>query len=277
MRGWGRAVVMTCGLGRTGATAFLIFLTTVGATAAADSACRHDVIGGGRVKAVADGRGFVLDDGREVRLAGIEVPALRPEQEAGARAGEAAMAALAQLILGHEVVLRKLGGDRDRYGRISAYVTLPDGERVVQAELLGQGYARVSGRLERACAVELWQRERQARAARLGLWADPYYEVRRADDPTGIAGERGRFALVEGKIVSVRESGGTIYLNFGRRWSQDFTVTIPKRLEASFTAAGLEPKKLENRRVLIRGWVEQRGGPWIEASRPEQIEIADRI
>jgi hypothetical protein len=28
--------------------------------------------------------------------------------------------------------------------------------------------------------------------------------------------------------------------------------------------------------VRVRGWIEERGGPWIEAARPEQIEITDR-
>lgn len=43
-----------------------------------------------------------------------------------------------------------------------------------------------------------------------------------------------------------------------------------------FAAVGIEPKKLENRRVRVRGWVEERNGPRIEATRPEQIEIAER-
>ena len=77
-------------------------------------------------------------------------------------------------------------------------------------------------------------------------------------------------------MLSVRESGGTIYVNFGRRWSEDFTVTIAKRNERAFTAAGLEPKSLAGRRIRVRGWIEERGGPWIEATRPEQIEVAER-
>jgi hypothetical protein len=32
-------------------------------------------------------------------------------------------------------------------------------------------------------------------------------------------------------VLSVRESGATIYVNFGRRWTEDFTVTILKRNE----------------------------------------------
>jgi hypothetical protein len=91
-----------------------------------------------------------------------------------------------------------------------------------------------------------------------------------------LVAERGRFTVVEGKVVSVRESGGTIYMNFGRRWSQALTVTILKRNERIFAAAGLDPKTLENRRLRVRGWVEDRSGPRIEATRPEQIEIAER-
>ncbi len=72
------------------------------------------------------------------------------------------------------------------------------------------------------------------------------------------------------------KSGATIYVNFGRRWRRDFTVTILKRNARNFTAAGLEPKTLTGRRVRIRGWIEGRGGPWIEAARPEQIEFTDR-
>ena len=53
-------------------------------------------------------------------------------------------------------------------------------------------------------------------------------------------------------------------------------MTIPKRSERMFAAAGIEPKRLENRRVRVRGWVEERNGPRIEATRPEQIEIAER-
>jgi hypothetical protein len=48
-----------------------------------------------------------------------------------------------------------------------------------------------------------------------------------------------------------------------------------KRIGARFTAAGLEPKRLEGRRVRVRGFVEERGGPWIEATAPEQFEIAE--
>ena len=67
-----------------------------------------------------------------------------------------------------------------------------------------------------------------------------------------------------------------IYINFGRRWSQDFAVTILKRNQRTFSAAGLEPDKLTGRRIRVRGWIEERGGPRVEAASPAQIEVAER-
>src|SRR5580693_5158613 len=238
-------------------------------------ACGGDVIARGVVKRVSDGRTFTLDDGREVRLAAVEVPPL----ETGAAPGAAAKAALDALIGGDDIVLRRADVETDRYGRLVAYAyAVRDGDELfAQGELIASGLARVGDHVGgRACALELLKSENAARAAKLGLWADSHYDVLDAEAPTDVLARRGRFALVEGKVVSVRESGATIYVNFGRRWSEDFTVTVLKRNERNFTAAGLEPKKLSGRRIRVRGWIEERGGPWIEAARPEQIELTDR-
>jgi hypothetical protein len=97
-----------------------------------------------------------------------------------------------------------------------------------------------------------------------------------ADNPADVLAERGRFALVEGKVVSGRESGATIYVNFGRRWTEDFTATILKRNERSFATAGLEPKRLAGRRVRVRGWVEAARRALNRGDASEQIELIDR-
>jgi endonuclease YncB( thermonuclease family) len=242
------------------------------ATRPQDASCRPEPFDSGRVAAVKDARTLALADGREVRLAGLEVPAA----ETGP--GQAAIAALGAHSLGKAVTLARAGPVTDRYGRVLAQVFVDGaGGRALQDRLLEGGHARLSDRAAlQACQRDSLAFERHARAAKLGLWADPEYDLRRADRAAEIVTQRGRFAIVEGTVLSVRESGGTIYVNFGRRWSEDFTATIPKRVERSFAAAGLEPKQLERRRVRVRGWVEERGGPWIEVIRPEQIEIAER-
>ncbi len=227
------------------------------------------------VARVVDGRTFVLADGREVRLSGLEIPRAS-DDDADTDAGDRARAALEALIGGREVALRPANPATDRYGRAVAAVFVAPGGEWVQAGMIASGHALASARSGTAsCMAELLRRERAARNAKLGLWEEPYYVIPRAEGHAAVAAERGRFTLVEGKVLSVRESGATIYVNFGRRWSEDFTVTIAKRNVRAFAAAGLEPNTLQGRVIRIRGWVEERGGPWIDARRPEQIEVVE--
>jgi endonuclease YncB( thermonuclease family) len=238
-------------------------------SAGSSAHCRLGTVATGVVEKIIDGRTFIIADGSEVRLAAIEVPA---------NANDAKLT-LEDLVHGKKIEMRSASATPDRYGRRVAQVFLADGNTSTwaQGELIARGHARVSARVgNAACAEELLRRERAARQAKLGLWGDPYYVIQRADNPAAVLAERGRFTIVEGDVVSVRESGGTIYVNFGRRWSEDFTVTIAKRNEPILAAGGLVPKTLAGRRVRVRGWVEERGGPWIEVTRPEQIELVER-
>ncbi|MGB7279454.1 MAG: thermonuclease family protein, partial [Pseudolabrys sp.] len=213
------------------------------------------------VASVRDGRTLLLTDGRELRLAAIE-------------ADDASRAALNALAAGRTLQLEKLGPEQDRYGRVVAIAYTDDARESLQQVMLAQGQARVSGRVgNRPCAELLLKAEHTARATVRGIWADPNFAPLPSHDVARITAVRGQFALVEGKVLSVRESGATIYVNFGRRWAQDFAVTILKRHRRDFAAAGIEPKELEGRRIRVRGWVEQRRGPIMEASVPEQIEV----
>jgi hypothetical protein len=55
----------------------------------------------------------------------------------------------------------------------------------------------------------------------------------------------------------------------GQRWSDRFTATIVKRSGSAFVT----PKALAARTIEVRGWIEERNGPAVEVTRPEQIEI----
>jgi endonuclease YncB( thermonuclease family) len=236
------------------------------------SRCGVEPLPPGRVARIVDGRSFVLDDGREVRLASIEVPPLTDPSPAG----RAAALALAAMVTGETTALRSAAAAPDRYGRALAYAFAAGQKRSrsIAHAMLAQGHARVAPEVgDPACAAELLSQEHAARIGKIGLWADPQYAILAAGNLAGLVAGRGRFSVVEGKVLSVRESGGTIYVNFGRRWSQALTVTISKRQERIFSGAGREPRALENRFVRVRGWIEVRNGPRIEASRPEQIEL----
>jgi endonuclease YncB( thermonuclease family) len=248
-----RAAIALCGI------------MLVAATGPADAAgCLFEPQGEGRVAAVIDARSFRLEDGREVRLAGIE-PA--------GNTNAVGTSALASIIAGREVTLRGEDDTPDRYGRQPAFAFLAGSETPVQALLLARGEALVSSTVtNKDCAAILTAAEAAGREARQGLWTSPAV-IKNAESPGDISAGIGRFTVAEGKVLSVRQAGATTYLNFGRNWTRDFAVTISRRMLPAFETAGIVLKSLENRRIRIRGWVEARGGPRIEVLHVGQIEM----
>ena len=224
--------------------------------------CLFAVQGEGRVAAVIDARSFRLDDGREIRLAGIE-PANTDKAKG--------TAALAAVIGGHDVTLHGEDDTPDRYGRQTAFVFVA--ETSVQSELLRRGEALLAADVaDKDCAGTLAAAEADAIKAKIGIWSAPT-AIKNAESPGDILAGIGRFTVVEGKVLSVRQAGATTYLNFGRNWTQDFAATISRRMIPAFEAAGLSPKSLENRRIRVRGFILSRGGPRIEVLRVGQIEV----
>jgi hypothetical protein len=228
---------------------------------AAASACSFEPQGEGRVSAIIDARSFRMDDGREVRLAGVEVLGDGP-------------AALASLLAGQAVTLRGETDAPDRYGRQPAFVFLDSSDRPVQTMLLERGAALASGTVaDKACAAELAAAEATARQSKRGLWVGSA-AIKNAESPDDILARVGQFTVVEGKVLSVRQAGTVTYLNFGRRWTRGFAVTISRRALALVEAAGMSVKALENRRIRVRGVIEARAGPRLEVLRVGQIELA---
>jgi hypothetical protein len=238
------------------------------ATACAEP-CETIDLGQSRVTAVEGSRTLVLADGRKIRLAGIEwgVPA------------ETAHNLLADLLLNRRVTLKAPErSEPARYGRIYAFPSVSGSETPIQYPLLERGMVLVSGRVsDRACADALRKAEKQARDQGLGVFTAGAAGAHKSDNHDAILKDLGRFAVVEGKVLSVRESGNLIYVNFGRRWSEDFTVTIAKRHQGAFISGGVAPKSLSGKIVRVRGFIEERAGPWIDATGPVQFEtVASR-
>jgi hypothetical protein len=125
---------------------------------------------------------------------------------------------------------------------------------------------------DKTCAADLAAAEAAARRDKRGIWSKTTV-IKNTESPGDILSDVGRFTLAEGRVLSVRQAGATTYLNFGRRWTQDFAVTIPRRMMTAYESAGITLKSFERRRIRVRGWVEKRGGPRIEISRMGQIEV----
>jgi len=237
------------------------------------AACTVSAITEATVTSVTDERTLRLADGSEVRLAGLETIVDAGDTAQAEALARRAKAELERLTRG-TVAIQTFG--EDRYGRRLALAALADDRSgpTVQERLISSGFALTAVRNPvSGCISRFLAAERRAREAHLGLWANRHYVQREAERPESVRLVQGRFALVQGRVVSVNDRGAIVYVNFGRRWSEDFTVTIVKRNAGNFAAAGFDPRTLTGRQVRVRGWVGERGGPWIEAVGPEQIEI----
>ncbi len=227
-------------------------------------------VGEGRVVAVTDGDTLTLAGGTIVRLVGIQAPKLslgRPGFRPWPLA-EKAKAALAALCLDRAATLAYGGNRTDRYGRLLAQIACAG--RWAQGALLAAGLARVYTFADnRARAAEMLARESEARAARRGIWALPFYAVRDAADPRLAPGS---FQLVAGTVLDAAVVRGRAYLNFGPDRHTDFTVTIPPEALAVFGGAPAIAA-FRGKRVRVRGWIARRDGPQIVATHPEQIEV----
>ncbi|MGV8855743.1 MAG: thermonuclease family protein [Devosia sp.] len=236
------------------------------------------MVPGGVVVQVSDGDTIVLDDGRVVRMIGTQAPKLPLGREGFPTwpLGPEAKTALEAMLLNKSVQLG-FGGERvDRYGRQLAHVFVegPDGPLWAQHAMVAQGLARVySFPDNRECLDLLFAAEGRARLSGLGIWHDPYYSVRAAAAPDQLLGRAGHYELVEGRIVLAEQRSGRIYLNFGRFWKEDFTAVIEAPAIKMFAASGVDPLVLEGALVRVRGWVDDRDGPRIEITHPEQLEV----
>ena len=128
----------------------------------------------GRVVKVVDGDTIhVLAKGRrvKVRYIGVDTPETHRPGTPVQCYGRAASAYNAGLVAGRRVQLRTDAAQRDRYGRLLAYVyRRPDG-LFVNAELVRRGYAQILTIPPNVShAPELLRLAREARAAGRGLW-----------------------------------------------------------------------------------------------------------
>lgn len=140
------------------ASIFGLFLVSLGSAQAADfSSLVTSVLDGDTIEVLHNTRA------ERIRLNGIDCP------EKGQAYGKKAKQAASALVFGKEVTLQIHG--KDKYGRTVADVLLPDGTNVNQM-LVKDGWCWWYRKYAPGNVI-LDELERRARAAGLGLWADP--------------------------------------------------------------------------------------------------------
>jgi hypothetical protein len=227
-----------------------------------------------RMAGVSDAGDLLLASGRTVVVADLRWagPEPGPPMLDAASAKPGPIAWLRSL-RDQRVTVRPTG-EPDRWNRLTGSVALLNGGStpIDLAELaIAEGLALVDvGERDELCRPDLLKLELSARVAGRGVWTTPPV---RAGDLEALAGRAGRFAVIEGRIVSVGERANRTYLNFGRDFAKDFAIVVPKRSWAAFKAAGRDATALRGRLVRVRGTIEVRRAPSLEITAPDMLEI----
>lgn len=227
-----------------------------------------------KVDHVINGKSFVLTSGDTVRLASIEVPNTQEKNTSTRRGrpgepmGDAAKQALTTLLAGKTVTLHADSAKRDRHNRLLGQVYT--GDIWVQGALLSGGYAMVYSFADTPHDIvqKMLVEERNARSAKRGIWAHPYFRV---ITPTEADEFVNRFKLVEGKVVSVKVSHENTYINFFEQWKGHFAVFISRKHAKAFAGSSLGA--LTGKNIRVRGWIHYHNAPAISITHPDEIEV----
>jgi len=216
--------------------------------ALAESACPADHVDEfARIRYIHDGDTVHLEDGRKVRLIGINTPELaRDDLPAQPHAG-AARAALIRAIALHDNRVGLVYGEErhDRYQRTLAHLFSPDGDNL-QARLLQQGLAAAIAHPPNVTYTGCYTRqEKIARCAGSGIWSHPDHAVIQAVDLT--TANKG-FHRVNGEVEHVSQSARGIWISMST-----LMIGIHAEHLADFDPAEL--LSLGGKTLTVRGWI----------------------
>jgi micrococcal nuclease len=215
---------------------------------AANSRCGADHIDQHvKVDHVYDGDTVTLQDGRRLRLIGIDTPELGREGKPDQPYAVAARDALRALLRDRpELDLRLDQTRRDVHGRLLAHAFLIDGTSLA-AWLLEKGYATLliipPNDWNAACYQAA---ERHARADAAGIWALPEY---RAIASTRLPTTARGYHVITGRITHIGRSRHSLWLDLEGK----VAARIARQDLRYFSARSWD--ELIHRQVMVRGWV----------------------
>jgi endonuclease YncB( thermonuclease family) len=204
------------------------------------------------VQRVVDGDTLRLNDGRNVRMIGLNTPELGKKGRSDEPFAVTARKRLEALIAASDgrVDLQPGQESKDRYGRTLAHVYGADGANL-EAQMLAEGLGFLVAVAPNVDLVDCQQAaERSARQAGLGVWRQS--PVLKADQISTSG-----FAVLSGRVSKVQRNGGGVWIEL-----QDSVVLrVAPNLLGRFDVASLEG--LKGKQIEARGWVldrSRRGG-----------------
>ncbi len=197
-----------------------------------------------RVQRVVDGDTVRLNDGRSVRMIGLNTPELGKKGRSDEPFAVAARERLEALVAASDGRLGLLAGreGKDRYGRTLAHLYSANGANL-EAQMLAEG---LGYRVAVAPNVDLvgcqQAAERTARQAGLGLW-------RRSPVLKAEQIKASGFAVLSGRVSRVQRNRGGIWIEL----QGSVVLRVAPNLFGQFDPEALE--RLNGKQVEARGWV----------------------
>lgn len=220
-----------------------------------------------------------LQDGRKLKLAGVRIATSQNP--------------LADL-LGQTIIPYPAAKGPDRTGFTPAHILFSSESENqtpawLQQKLLQQGNAFIYIYPDQiSCAKALRSSEETARQSGAGIWnldllhptpistpkdtqAFFWSAVGHFDTDRAV----GHYGIIRGLVLSTGSAGRWRYLNFGRNYTQDFTVRLTANVEKRLSEHGFTLKGLKDRTMEVRGVVQSNGGPLIDVFDTAQIVIME--
>lgn len=229
------------------------------------------------VSYVIDGDTFVTEEGKHVRLLGINTPEIGRKGTPHQPLAVEAKLRLTELINKKDVLLTTLPSrTHDKYGRVLAFIKDNSGEHI-NKKMLEDGLAHVYTFPDTPFdASTFFKAEHSARIQKKGLWNLPRWQIKETSDPISKK-SIGQFNITEGTVLNTKTVKNKIYLNFGKDWRTDFTVEIKKKHWNNFTEYNINPHTdYKGKTLRIRGFLKPVNGILVTATHPAQLEIIDK-
>ncbi len=219
------------------------------------------------VRHVLDGDSFILADGRQARLIGVNAPEFGKDGAPDQPLAKQARNRLAGLLKNRRVNLSFEHERRDRYGRWLVHARLPDGGSAEEI-LLREGLAWAVAIPPNVDQLDiLLKAENEARTASRGVWGEPAYAPKPANDLT--AKDTG-FRFIEGTILRRTQGRQVIYLDL----APHVALVVPREDWKKYFESRSDD--WIGRRVIARGWLtEHRGRLHLRVPHPAMLTWRD--
>ncbi len=205
-----------------------------------------------KVVSVTDGDTLKLQDGRSVRVLGINAPEITHGKKAGQPFGRESRAQAQAFIAAANSEIR-LGFERearDHYGRWLAHVYDNLGHSLAAAQVRAGMALQVAVPPNGAQAPCLQDAEQEARQKTRGVWRNSYWQPL----PTlSLSGDEAGFRLVRGRITRV-DINSAIWLEFEGK----LVARVAKKDWSLFAHQKSDWLALKGKEIEVRGWINPR-------------------